>query len=1082
MRVLVLRLLYVLLLVFGLVMPQSAVFAGADETDLMFQVATPDFTLSAGGIAVSGYATIDTPGAPELPFFVKLVELPLYGEWQIAYEATGSYLLSGKHPIRSVPVPEQVAGSPTRLQDYGSGLPSVPVLDRPDPAIYGMDASYPEAPVLPGVEGCQRGRRLLPVRVFPFQYNPVTQEVLHHPQIKVTVHVSGTARGACSERVATSAAAAGVAATNASAGALHVRTSQRGMYSLTYSDLQGAGVPVDTVDPASFQMTLGGQTVQLQVLSGGTHSFAPGDKVIFYAEPYTGRWSASNVYRFSWGPTEAPAGSRMVTRSTAKTGELLTTITQLLHVERDKDYWSGYPISVEADHFFDSALSPNSTNPSVSATYDLALDDPVTVGTVRISGRVYGGKNQAVNPDQSFELGLNQQSVATHKWEGRVGYEFSSSTPATSLLASGNKLYLVAAVSQLSGISDYYIYPDQFDILYPALTEVEGDRAYVAGLQTDSTAVQLRFTGFSVPDPRVYDVRDPKSPVILATQEATASGGSYTVDVWDSWDPADGARQYALSSDNAMLKPVVEPDAPTRWKSPANSYDYIAIVHSTLATAVQPLLARRSQQGWRVAKVDVQDIYDEFNYGQRHQQAIRDFLDYAYHNWNQGEASPPQYVLLVGDGHYDFRNVLGTPVPNLVPPFLINIDPWIGETAADNRFVSVDSASDYLPDMSVGRIPAWNAGDVTAVVDKIAAYEDAIIQQDEPWQSRAVFVADDDENSAGNFHAFSEEVRTNWLPPAYESPTIYFNPNNIPAGVGYTTVGAMKTAVRQAFNDGALMMQWFGHASRFRWGVQDGLWKVWDVATLDANTRLPFTVSYSCWTGYFVNLFGYTTGAPTTPPIPEYQALGERHLLQPGRGAIADLSPSGQHVGSALLVLNEGLVKTIFGDRIAVLGEAVDAAKLYFYGHSLEWRDVIDTSVLFGDPALKLRLPRPLPTGSAEPPWVRIFPQSADSVLLEWDHLAENSAYEVYRSQRPYFQPDSTDSNRIANVPFVGSPVQYVDDGYDRDASDGTIPRVQVVGDVEHNYFWGVQGLAGTAGSDIINWVGEFDFALVKGN
>ena len=68
-------------------------------------------------------------------------------------------------------------------------------------------------------------------------------------------------------------------------------------------------------------------------------------------------------------------------------------------------------------------------------------------------------------------------------------------------------------------------------------------------------------------------------------------------------------------------------------------------------------------------------------------------------------AGPPRYVLLVGDGHYDFKNVTGTPQLNLIPPYLIPIDPWIGETAADNRYVSVDGTADFMPDMAIGRIP-----------------------------------------------------------------------------------------------------------------------------------------------------------------------------------------------------------------------------------------------------------------------------------------------------------------------------------------------------------------------------------------
>ncbi len=171
-----------------------------------------------------------------------------------------------------------------------------------------------------------------------------------------------------------------------------------------------------------------------------------------------------------------------------------------------------------------------------------------------------------------------------------------------------------------------------------------------------------------------------------------------------------------------------------------------------------------------MATVDVQDIYDEFSFGRRDPEAIRSFLSYAYHCWNGADCTPgpggaphpPPYVLLVGDGHYDFTGVSGTTYPNLIPPYLIHIDPWLGETAADNRFVSVDGPDDYLPDMAIGRIPARTPADVTAAVNKIMAYETTAPSGD--WQQRVVFVADNNLDPAGDFHAFSDEVRLNWLP------------------------------------------------------------------------------------------------------------------------------------------------------------------------------------------------------------------------------------------------------------------------------------------------------------------------------
>jgi hypothetical protein len=110
---------------------------------------------------------------------------------------------------------------------------------------------------------------------------------------------------------------------------------------------------------------------------------------------------------------------------------------------------------------------------------------------------------------------------------------------------------------------------------------------------------------------------------------------------------------------------------------------------------------------------------------------------------------------------------------------------------------------------------------------------------------------------------------------------------------------------------------------------------------------LPFTTANACLTGYFVWNSSFASR----------QSLAELLISTPERGSIADLSPSGLHVGSALLTLQQGMHEKLFEERIERAGDVVDATKLFFFQNSVGWHDVIDTMILFGDPALKLRYP-----------------------------------------------------------------------------------------------------------------------------
>jgi len=129
---------------------------------------------------------------------------------------------------------------------------------------------------------------------------------------------------------------------------------------------------------------------------------------------------------------------------------------------------------------------------------------------------------------------------------------------------------------------------------------------------------------------------------------------------------------------------------------------------------VQPLANFRASQGLRVQVVDVQDIYDEFSGGVFNPEAIRSFIAYAYSNWVRPASS---FVLLVGDGNFDFKNNYGWNDTNYIPPYLAEVDPWIGQTATDNRYVSV-SGRDILPDLYIGRFPVRTQVEAQTMVEK----------------------------------------------------------------------------------------------------------------------------------------------------------------------------------------------------------------------------------------------------------------------------------------------------------------------------------------------------------------------------
>jgi hypothetical protein len=110
----------------------------------------------------------------------------------------------------------------------------------------------------------------------------------------------------------------------------------------------------------------------------------------------------------------------------------------------------------------------------------------------------------------------------------------------------------------------------------------------------------------------------------------------------------------------------------------------------------------------------------------------------------------------------------------------------------------------------------------------------------------------------------------------------------------------------------------------------------------------------TCADGYFF--------WPSKPGV-DYSALEETIVRISGKGAIASFSPSGYGLSSGHDFLNQSLFNDLFNNNQTQLGYISTHAKYSLYANTTAYRDLIDTYLLFGDPAVKLQvLPLPAPT------------------------------------------------------------------------------------------------------------------------
>ena len=370
----------------------------------------------------------------------------------------------------------------------------------------------------------------------------------------------------------------------------------------------------------------------------------------------------------------------------------------------------------------------------------------------------------------------------------------------------------------------------------------------------------------------------------------------------------------------------MRPNRPSRWHAAVNAADYVAISHAAFLDWVAPLADRRAQQGHATARIDVEDLYDEFSFGEKDPQALKDFVQRARAGWKRA----PRFLLLVGDATIDPRDYAGFGDADFVPTKQIPLGHVALETASDEWFADADD--DGLPELAVGRLSVRSGAQAERMVAKILDYETG---EGAAWTGDVLLVADQNE-ATDNFERSSGELSA-LVPQGYAVRQVFS---------GASGTAAARAELLAAVNQGQLIVNYTGHGSVSVWGKDGTLLTAEDVGEWDNGSRLPLVVAMNCLNGFFHGIY-------------DEESLAETLLRAPDGGAVAAWASSGLTESATQARVNRELFRLLFAQPGVTLGEAVVAAK-----RAVRDRDVRRSWIFFGDPALRLhRLAQPTSDG-----------------------------------------------------------------------------------------------------------------------
>jgi Peptidase family C25 len=678
-------------------------------------------------------------------------------------------------------------------------------------------------------------------------------------------------------------AAASLPFSLAGGSAIKLSVNREGWYRVTQQELVAAGLD-SKVNPRFLQLFVDGREMPITVQGEQDGRFDAADSVGFYG---VGLETASSDARVYWLVAGAQAGQR-IEKVQAK--GLPSPSTSFAYTVERKDrtiYFSGLR-NGDAENFFGPVIAREPVEQSLA----LQNIDKVSSTSAKIEVALQGVTLQT----HQVKVLLNGAEVGSVVFGGQSRGVARLPVPNSNLIEGDNVVRLAAQAGET-------------DVSLLESVRITYQHSYTADNNAlrlvVNTAQQFTVGGFTSGDARVFDVTDPDSVTELAAVVKPLKG-RYSVTA-----VAAGAGQrtlLAVTGSQAKQVAGVRANQPSSWRQPSNEADLLIVTHRDFAAATGKLKSLRESQGLSVAVVDVEDIYDEFSYGDKNPQAMKDFLVYAKGNWKKA----PRYVLLAGDASLDPKNYLGYGDSDYVPTKLL--DTQLMETASDGWLA--DFNDDGVEELAIGRLPVRTPQEAAAMINKIASYDRAGISES------MLLVAD--RNDGYDFEAANSQLR-GLIPDGLKVEEI---------DRGRLDDATARSLLIAAINKGQKIVNYTGHGSVNNWRGQ--ILTSDDALSLTNADRLSLFVTMTCLNGYYQD--------------PVLDSLAES-LMKAGRGgAVAVWASTGMTQPGGQMLINQQFYRMIFGEKSGTLGEAILNAK-----SAVADGDIRRTWILLGDPSMKLK-------------------------------------------------------------------------------------------------------------------------------
>ncbi|GAB3947031.1 hypothetical protein GCM10028805_18530 [Spirosoma harenae] len=668
---------------------------------------------------------------------------------------------------------------------------------------------------------------------------------------------------------------------------------QTGLYRITKTQLKQRGFPIDQIDPKSLQLFHRGTEQAIYVDGEEDNQFDARDYLEFFGQrndgtqdsllyrphkdqphTYYSLFSDATAYFLTWLLDGQPGRRMKAYTDTAFANLSPETYHWAEELRLFTDDYPGWPAGLSnksESSYYEAGEGYTGIIQQINKPFHNAfqLTDPIRNGPnpqvdIQLIGR------DITNHRIDYLLGpttLNQFVQDSIRFAGYITAHSQFSAGWSSVNLNGQLVVSTVSRGNYTSTDPYSV--SYIRLRYPQKLTLTKSPFHILRLEANPVGRSRLEVADLLPNTSFWDITDPNAPIRIGATWLSADSARLIVHQTET-------SRTILAVSTPTMVPSIQSVHFTNWSN--RKPTYLIISHEALMNpgqlatgdsvqnAVRAYAAYRATAiggGHDTLTVTMQQLIDQYSYGERHPLAIRRFTRQMIRQNLKGTL----FLLLAGRS----RSTPGI----RRNPHQSELDQVMtaGFPGSDGAFTTglIDGEPD-VPALPTGRINAATPQEVINYLEKVKEYEKPT--SDTLWQKKFLHLSGG--QTAGELNLFRHLV------DAYQEQVIKSSLGAQVHRLSKTTLDPVESStVVQAVNEGVRLLTFFGHSGLDATDLEIGLCTN-DQLGYHNKSKYPLLLINGCAIGNFF------FGRPT---------LATDWVLAPNRGAIAAIAHS--HLGYA---------------------------------------------------------------------------------------------------------------------------------------------------------------------------------------